>query len=198
MDTVKRRREDCPACENRGLIYVGGDDADFPCPYCNGWCTGCLEKPLDPRLTRPFLGSLFAAVQRFRGGLRLLEGYLCDFHKGRFNSYSIIAPGMIGRFAAGAPYIVGSSCVMLYGIGEAANVEELAADARQATATQRCFPSRPWDCYVCPPDLAARVVPPEWVRWQLGEVLERSMFSSGARVTTWVITEGTSAARATA
>src|SRR5262245_55593566 len=137
MTTVKRLFEDCRLCEGRGVVCVGdADEADFPCPYCNSWCIGCMEQPLD-RHSHPLPGSLFAAVQHFLGGLRLLEGYLCDFHKMRFHSYSIIAPGMIGRFAAGAPYIVGSNFVTLYGVGEAVNVQALAADAQQAIAEQR-------------------------------------------------------------
>jgi hypothetical protein len=35
MHAVKRRFDDCPICENRGLICVGDDDQDFPCPVCN-------------------------------------------------------------------------------------------------------------------------------------------------------------------
>ena len=45
MHAAKRLFEDCPACENRGLICVGEDDQDFPCPYCNCWCSLCLSSP---------------------------------------------------------------------------------------------------------------------------------------------------------
>lgn len=45
MHAVKRRFEDCPACENRGVIC----DYDFPCPLCNAMCPFCLEQPVTTR-----------------------------------------------------------------------------------------------------------------------------------------------------
>jgi hypothetical protein len=88
MDMLKRVFADCPSCENRGMICVGDDDQDFPCQYCNRWCSLCRDQPLDGRQGRPVLGSLFAAVRPTPAGLELFEGYLCDWHKANFRSYS--------------------------------------------------------------------------------------------------------------
>jgi hypothetical protein len=124
MHAVKRRFDDCPFCENRGLICVGDDDQDFPCPRCNCWCPFCLEQPVAERTRRVMTGALFAAVQRTDAGLELFEGYLCDWHK-LFQGYIGIAPAMIGRFKPGDAFIAVQTIfethafVELYGYAEA-------------------------------------------------------------------------------
>ncbi|KPV53317.1 hypothetical protein SE17_10345 [Kouleothrix aurantiaca] len=79
MDAFKRLFQNCPVCENRGLICVGDDDQDFPCPRCNCWCSVCLEQPRGEQ--SPNIGALLAAVRRAGDDLECFEGYLCDEHK---------------------------------------------------------------------------------------------------------------------
>jgi hypothetical protein len=192
MQAVKRIFEDCRVCENRGLICVGDDDQDFPCPRCNGWCSLCLEQPLEGRHGRLMPGSLFAAVQRTPAGLELFEGYLCDWHK-RFDAYIGIAPEMIGRFKPGDAFIAvqtifgTNAFVELYGYREAKNWRDLEADALRAVAAQRWSPYGLYGEYPCPPDLAARAAPPDWVTWQIGDMRDRRILPSGARLTTWAV-----------
>jgi hypothetical protein len=194
MHAVKRRFDDCPICENRGLICVGDDDQDSPCPRCNAWCPFCLEQPVAERRPHVMDGALFAAVQRTDAGLELFEGYLCDWHK-RFQSYIGIAPAMIGRFKPGDAFITVQTFlerhafVELYGYAEAENWRDLEADAFRAVAAQPWSPYGRYGEYPCPPELAARAVPPDWVTWQVGAIQERRELANGSRLTTWSITE---------
>jgi hypothetical protein len=196
MQTVKRFFEDCPACENRGLICVGDDDQDFPCAHCNGWCSLCLEQPLAGRNGRPLLGSLLAAVRRTNVGLELLEGFVCDFHCGVFSRAVVSTPAMIGRLKPGDAFLLVQgqllathAFVELYGYAEAENWHELEADAFAAAAEQRWSPYGRHGFYVCPPELAARARVPAWVTWQVGEMVERRILPSRARLGTWAIVE---------
>jgi hypothetical protein len=192
MHAVKRLLDECRACENRGLICVGDDDQDFPCPRCNCWCTGCLEQ--SDAEQRPRLGILLAAVRRTGAGLELFEGYLCDWHK-RFQGYIGIAPAMIGRLKPGDAFIAVQTIferhafVELYGYAEAQNHRALEAAASQAVATQRHSRYGRDGFFVCPPELAARAMVPDWVTWQVGAMGDQRILPSGARLTTWEITQ---------
>jgi len=196
MHMVKQRFvDDCPVCENRGLICVGDDDQDFPCPVCNAWCPFCLEHPIAERIPHVVTGVLFAAVRCTEAGLELFEGYLCDWHKANFRSYIGIAPAMIGRLTPGAAFITVQgfiethAFVELYGYGEAKNWRDLEAGAFQAVATQSGSPYGPYEEYPCPPDLAVRAVPPDWVTWQVGTREEQRVLANGSRLTTWAVAE---------
>ncbi len=191
---VKRLFDDCRLCEDRGVICVGdADDADFPCPHCNGWCSLCLEQPLAGQSGRPLVGSLLAAARRTAAGLELFEGYLCDFHTAAFNWYVMITPAMIGYLKPGDAYIIvqhifeAHAFTVLYGYGQAKNSRDLEADAFRAVAAQR-HARYGWDGFhVCPPDVASRAMLPDWVIWQFGDMRERRSLPSRARLTMWSI-----------
>jgi hypothetical protein len=82
--------------------------------------------------------------------------------------------------------------VALYGYAEAENWHDLEADAFAAAAGQRWSPYGRHGFYRCPPELAARARVPEWVTWQVGDVVERRIVPSRARFSTWAIVEGPS------
>ena len=195
MHVVKRRLVDCAVCENRGLICVGDDDSDFPCPRCNAWCPFCLEHPVTTRRPQVMDGVLFAAVRQADAGLELFEGYLCDWHKGVFRSSIGIAPAMIGRLKPGDAFIAVQSFfethafVELYGYGEAKNWRDLEAEAFDAMAAQRWSPYGAYGEFACPPELAQRAVAPDWMTWQIGDVRDRRVLANGSRLTTWAVSD---------
>jgi hypothetical protein len=139
--------------------------------------------------------ALFAIVRRTSTGLEVFEGYLCDWHKANFRSYVGIAPAMIGRLTPGAAFIIVQgfiethAFVELYGYGEAKNWRDLEADAFRAVAAQPWSPYGPHGDYPCPPDLAVRAVPPDWVTWQVGARQEQRVLANGSLLTTWAVTE---------
>jgi hypothetical protein len=160
MDHPARLPIDWPHCENRGHIDLGDDDVRLACPLCNNWCTLCLEGvPTFVPITRPYRGALIAGMRPAADGEILFEGYACDYHKVGLQSYSYIAPPMIGRYEAGQSYIAaqGPVFVVRYGYGEAGNWQELEDEARQAIGADRYSPDGS-ELSPCPAELAARVV----------------------------------------
>ena len=159
MDRPARLPIDCPRGENRGHIELN-DEATFPCPLCNSWCTLCLaDVPTFVPIIRPYRGSLIAGMRPTIDGEILFGGYACDYHKATLKSYSYIAPPMIGHFQPGEAYLAaqGRVFVVRYGYGEAANWQELEDAAQKVVASYRYAPYGS-ELYPCPAELAAQVV----------------------------------------
>jgi hypothetical protein len=117
------------------------DDGTIACPLCNSWCTLCLEGvPTFVPITRPYRGSLIAGMRPTTDGEVLFEGYACDYHKAALQSYSYIAPPMVGRFHPGQAYLAaqGRVFVVRYAYGEAANWQQLEDAAQKVVASYRC------------------------------------------------------------
>jgi hypothetical protein len=114
-----------------------------------------------------------------------------------------IVPAMIGRFKPGDAFITVQTFlerhafVELYGYREAKNWRDLEADAFRALAAQPWSPYGPYGEYPCPPELAQRAVPPNWVTWPVGAIQERRVLANGSRLTTWAVTESQPRAGAT-
>jgi hypothetical protein len=110
-------------------------------------------------ITRPYRGSLIAGMRPTTDGEILFEGYACDYHKAVLQSYSFIAPPMVGRYQAGQAYLTaqGRVFVILYGYGQAANWQELEGTAQQVISSYKYAPYGV-GFYPCPAQLAARVV----------------------------------------
>jgi hypothetical protein len=159
MDRPARLPVDCPRCENRGHIDLD-DGVILPCPLCNNWCSLCLDgvSTFVP-ITRPYRGSFIAGMRPTADGELLFESYACDYHKAVLQSYSSIAPPMVGRYAPGQAYLEaqGRVFVVRYAYGEAANWQELEDVARQAIGPYRYTPYAS-ELSPCPAELAARVV----------------------------------------
>lgn len=152
-------RPDCLICGRRGVIRVGGQDQPFPCPGCSAWCTFCLADV--DRLPRVFRGTLVAGVPCTDGDV-LFKGYVCDIHKRCLRSSSCIGPWMLdaAQYSQGTPYIIVQwerAFVVLYGLGEATNWQDLEKDARAAVSKQDNVRMHGGIGFaVCPAELAAR------------------------------------------
>ena len=159
MDHPARLPIDCPHCENRGHIDLGDDDVRLPCPLCNNWCTLCLEGvPTFVPIIRPYRGALIAGMRPAADGEILFEGYACDYHKVGLQSYSYIAPPMVGRFQPGEAYLAaqGRAFVVRYAYGQAASWQELEDAAQKVVASYKYAPYGS-ELYPCPTALAAQV-----------------------------------------
>jgi hypothetical protein len=155
--------EECRVCENRRVIYVGGQDTQLVCPGCSAWCVGCLEGwPQRVRPHRLMLGVHVAGMRRMPSGDALFKGYACDYHRAALNTYSGLPPWMLGsEYPAGTAFIAVQqpfAFISLLGYGEAANWQELHEDAWVAVREQGYGIA--WQgtvYYECPEGLAAQV-----------------------------------------